>query len=138
MAPGSNSLKVSPTTFTIKELGKPIVTVRNSDISKFQQTPLRVYADQRGTRSCKKPVEEQIQSHNKQFTRELKDDKTMKHGKRDPSSGFSSSRSNISRAMRVGIPKISDFLAIRNQNNKIQTELAHELALPTQSAPPSD
>ena len=60
----------------------------------------------------------------------------MKHGKRDPSSGFSSSRSNISRAMRVRSPKISDFLVIRNQNTKIQTELAHELALPTQSAPP--
>ena len=61
----------------------------------------------------------------------------MKHCKRDPSSGFSSSRSNISRAMRVRINKIPDFLAIRNQNNKNQTDLAHELALPTQSATPS-
>ena len=79
LAPGSNSLKVSPTNFTIKEPGKPIVTVRNSDIAKFgkiqeQQTPVRFYADRRGTRSCKKLVEEKIQSHSKQFTRKVKDD----------------------------------------------------------------
>ena len=35
LAPGSHILKVSPTTSTIKESGKPVVTVRNSDIAKF-------------------------------------------------------------------------------------------------------
>ena len=35
LAPGANILKVSPTTSTIKEPGKPVVTVRNSDIAKF-------------------------------------------------------------------------------------------------------
>ena len=39
--------------------------------------------------------------------------------------------------MRGRIPKISDFLAIWNQNNENQTDLAHKLPLPTQSAPPS-
>ena len=35
LAPRSHILKVSPTTSTIKEPGKPVVTVRNSDIAKF-------------------------------------------------------------------------------------------------------
>ena len=35
LAPGSNIVKVSPTTSTIKEPGKPMVTVRNSGIAKF-------------------------------------------------------------------------------------------------------
>ena len=58
----------------------------------------------------------------------------MKHRKRDPSTGVSSSRSNISRAMPGCIPKIPDFLAIRSQNNEEQTNLASELVLPEQSA----
>ena len=53
LAPGSHILKVSPTTSTIKEPGKSVVTVRNSDIAKFgtqleRQTPLKAYADRRG------------------------------------------------------------------------------------------
>ena len=111
LAPGSNILKVSPTTSTIKEPGKPTVTVRNSYIAKFcttqeRQTPLKVYADRRGPQTCEKLVEEQIQSHIKQFTRKLKGDKKMKHRKRDPGSGVSSSRSNISRFMQGRIPKM--------------------------------
>ena len=39
----------------------------------------------------------------------------MKHRKRDPGSRVSSSKSNISRAMRGRIPKVPNFLAIRNQ-----------------------
>ena len=35
LAPVSHMLNVSPTTSTIKEPGKPVVTVRNSDIAKF-------------------------------------------------------------------------------------------------------
>ena len=45
----------------------------------------------------------------------------MKHRKRDPSSGVSSSKSNISRAMRGRIPKIPNFLAIRNQQQEEST-----------------
>ena len=70
LAPGCHILKVSPTTSTIKERGKPIVTVRNSDIAKFgtqmeKQTPLKAYADRRGPRSGEKIVEELIHSHRK-------------------------------------------------------------------------
>ena len=36
LAPSSHILKVSPTTSTIKEPGKPVVTVRNSDIAEFR------------------------------------------------------------------------------------------------------
>ena len=98
LAPGSNIPKVSPTTSTIKEPGKPTVTVRYSDIAKYgttqeSQTPLNVYADRRGPRTCENLVEEKIQSYIKQFTRKSKGDKKMKHRKRDPGSGVSSSRS---------------------------------------------
>ena len=65
LAPGSNILKVSPTTSTIKEPAKPIFTVRNSDIAKFgtlqeRQTPLKFYADRRGQRIGEKLVQEPI------------------------------------------------------------------------------
>ena len=44
----------------------------------------------------------------------------MKQPRREPSSGVPSSRSNISRAMRGPIPKISNVPAIRNQQNEDQ------------------
>ena len=73
LVPGSHILKVSPTTSTIKEPGKPIMTVRNSDIAKLgtqmdRQAPLKAYADRRGPRSGEKIVEELIHSHIKEFT----------------------------------------------------------------------
>ena len=139
LAPGSNIVKISPTTSTPKEPGKQIVTVRNSDFAKFgtaqkRQTPLRVYADRRGRRLCDKLVEEQFQSHIKQFTRELKGDKKTKHCKRDPGSGLSSSRSNISRAMQGRVSQIPDFVALRNHTAETQTDLPSELVIPAQSA----
>ena len=62
LAPGSHILRVSPMTSSIKEPGKPIVTVRNSDIAKFgtqleRQIPLKAYADRRTPRSSEKSVE---------------------------------------------------------------------------------
>ena len=139
LAPGSNILKVSPTTSTIKEPGKAVVTVRNSDIAKFgtvqeRHTPLKVYAVRRGQRTCEKLVEGQIQSHIKQLTCKIKGDKKMKHRKRDLSSGVSSSRSNISRAMRGSIQKIPSFAAIKNQHNEKQTASTSGLILPAQTA----
>ena len=132
LAPGSHILKVSPTTSTIKEPGKPVVTVTNSDIAKFgtqleQQTPLKPYADRRGPRSGEKLVEEMIHSHIKVFTRKQKGDKKMKHRKRDPGSGISSSKSNISRAMRGRIPKVPNFLAMRDQQPEASTVSLSEL-----------
>ena len=120
LAPGSHILKVSPTTSTIMESSKPVVTVRNSDIAKFgtqmeRQTPLKAYADRRGPRSGEKILEELIHSHIKEFTRKQKGDKKMKHRKRQPGSGVSSTKSNISRAMRGRVPKVPNFLAMRNQ-----------------------
>ena len=99
LSPGSHILKVSPTTSTIKEPGKPVVTLRKSDIAKFgtqlRQTLLRAYGDRRGPRSGEKLVEELIQGHVKEFTRKQKGDKKMKQRKRDPGSVVSSSNSNI-------------------------------------------
>ena len=126
LAPGSGTLKVSPTTSTIKEPGKPVVTIGNSDIAKLEtqlvrQTQLKAYADRRGPRSGEKIVKELIQSHAEEFTRKQKGGKKMKHRKRDPGSGFSSSKSNISRAMRERIPKNHKFScyskpAVRSQH----------------------
>ena len=96
---------------------KPIATVRKSDIAKFgtlqdRETPLKVSADRRGPRIGEKLAEEHIQSYIKQFTWKIKGDKKMKHRSREPGSGVSSSRSNISRAMRGRIPKIPNMLAL--------------------------
>ena len=126
LAPGSYILKVSPTTSTTKEPGKPVVTVRNSDVAKFgtqleRRTPLKAYADRRGPRSGEKLMEEIIRSQVKEFARKQKGDKKMKHRKRDPGSGVSSSKSNLSRAMRGRVPKILIFLAIRNQQPEAST-----------------
>ena len=115
------------------------LAVWNSDMAKFgtvqeRQIPLKVYAHQRGQRSCEKLVEEQIHNHIKQFTRKLKDDKKMKHRKRFPGNGVSSSISNITREMRGRILKIPDFPAIRNQRNDEQAALTRELILPPQIA----
>ena len=85
-----------------------------------------MYADRRGPRSGEKLVEELIQSHIKEFTRKQKGDKKMKLQKRDPGSGVSSSKSNISRAMRGRIPKISKFLAVCNQQQEESTALHSE------------
>ena len=67
-APGSNILKVSATTSTIKKPGKPILIVRKGDIAKFgrlqeRQTPLIVYAERRGPKMVKSLLEENIRSH---------------------------------------------------------------------------
>ena len=130
LAPGSQILKVSPTTSTIKEPGKPVVTVRNSDIAKFgtqleRQTPLKAYADRKGPRSGEKTVEELIHSHIKEFTRKQKGDKKMKHRRREPGSGVSSTKSNISRAMRGRIPKKPNFSAMRNQQTTTSQSEQH-------------
>ena len=61
----------------------------------------------------------------------------MKHRKRDPGSGVSSSRSNVSRAMRGRIPKILDILPNRSQDNEEQTNMASELVLSAHSVPSS-
>ena len=65
-------------------------------------------------------MEELIQSHVKEFKRKQKGDKKMKHRKRDQGSGVSS-KSNKSRAMRGRIPKIPNFLAVRNQQQEEST-----------------
>ena len=57
----------------------------------------------------------------------------MKHRKRDPGNGVSSSRSNISRAMRGRIPKITNFVALRNQTALPQHDSPSELVIPKQS-----
>ena len=57
----------------------------------------------------------------------------MKHRKRDPGSGVSSSKSNISHAMRGRVPKIPNFLAIRNQQLEAHT-VSHSEQPTTSSA----
>ena len=60
-------------------------------------------------------------------------DKKIKHDKRDPGSEVSSSKPNISRSMRGQIPKIPNFLAIRNQQQEAST-VSHSEQPTTSSA----
>ena len=92
LAQGSIIINVSPTTSTIKEPGRAVVTVWNNDIATFgtlqeKQTPVKVYADRRGPPTCEKLIDEQIQSHVEQFTRKLKGNKKMKQRRRETGSG---------------------------------------------------
>ena len=102
--------KTDQYTSVIREPGKLEVTVRNSDIAKFgtrdeRKTKLMEYINRRGTRVHEKSTEAKILSHTKEFTRIQKGDRKMKHRKRDTGSGVSSTKSNITRAMRVRMPK---------------------------------
>ena len=64
-----------PRTSTLNKPGKAIFGVRKSDIEKYgTQTPLKVYAKLRGQRTSEELVEEKIQIHVKEFTREQKGD----------------------------------------------------------------
>ena len=49
----------------------------------------------------------------------------MKHRRREPGSGVSSTKSNITRAMRVRIPKKSNFSAMRNQQTTTSLSEQH-------------
>ena len=64
----------------------------------------------------------------------LKGNRKMKHQKRDPGSGVSSSRLNISRAMRGKIPKFPNFVILRSQTTLPQYDLPSELVIPGLSA----
>ena len=62
---------------------KNIVTNRNSDIAKFgtqqeRQKHIKVYAKRLGPRKGKNLLEKNLQSHIKEITRKLKEDKEMK------------------------------------------------------------
>ena len=90
LATGSNIIKVSPTTSTIKESVKAIVSPQNA-IAKFgtqqeRKTPLRAYADHRGPRTSEKLLGEEVRSQIKEFTRKLKGYKQVNHKRRDVSS----------------------------------------------------
>ena len=60
----------------------------------------------------------------------------MKHKKREPGSGVSSSKSNISRAMRGRIPKVPNFLAMRNQQPATMTTSRSEHPASSSSTAP--
>ena len=58
----------------------------------------------------------------------------MKHRRREPGSGVSSSRSNISRVMRGRIPKIPNFLALKNQRQEENAASNSEMTIVPQRA----
>ena len=85
LAPGSNIIKVSPTTSSIKKLKKSIFTVRNCAIAKFgtqheRKMPLKVYADLRGPKTSEKLGEKKL----KEFTRKVNGNHKVNHKRRDP------------------------------------------------------
>ena len=61
----------------------------------------------------------------------------MKHRRRKPSSGVSSSPSNIARAMRGRNLKVPNFPVLRNQHSTSQANSPSELVLPQPLAPKS-
>ena len=92
------------------------MTVRNSDVAKFgigieRKTKLMDHVDRRGPRIHEKTTEAKIFSHIKESTHVQKDERKMKHRKRETGSGVSSNRSNVARAMRVGMPKVPENFA---------------------------
>ena len=100
----------------IREPGKLEVIVRNSENAKFgtrdeRKTKLMDYVNRRGPRINEKTTEAKIFSHIKESTRVQKDDRKMKHQKRETGSGVSSNRSNIARAIRVCMPKVPENFA---------------------------
>ena len=108
------------------------VTVRISDIAKFgtgdeRKTKLHEYINRRGPRTLEKSTEAKIQSHIKEFTRTQNGDRKMKHRKRGNASGIPSNRSNIPRAMRVRMPKVSTNLAPPETNKENETHLAPQI-----------
>ena len=82
------------------------------------------------TRTSEKVVEERIQSQSKELTGNLKGDKNMKHKRWDAGSSVSSSKSNISRAIRCRILKLPNFLALRNQQEITNPDSPSELITP--------
>ena len=116
LAPGSVVQKTDQHTSVIREPEKLEVTVRNSDIAKFgtrdeRKTKLMDYVNRRGPRIHGKTTEAKILSHIKESTRIQKDDRKMKHRKRETGSGVSSIKSNIARAMCVRMPEIPENFA---------------------------
>ena len=70
LAPGSTVGKVSPTTSIIKELNRPEVRVRNSDMTKFdtkheRDTELGQYFDRKPEKRHEKSLEQKITKHKK-------------------------------------------------------------------------
>ena len=64
----------------------------------------------------------------------IKGKKKMKHRRREPGSGVSSLRSKKSHAKQARIPKVPNFLALRNQHSTVQAQCQCELAIPESSA----
>ena len=115
LAPGSVVQKVYQYTAVIQEPVKIDFTVRKRDISKFgirdeRKKRLRNYIKRRGPRSLDKTTKSKLTSHITEFTHIQKGGK-MKNRKRDNASGASSTKSNISRAMQLHMPKTPGNLA---------------------------
>ena len=112
--------------------------MRNSDTVKCgtlqeRQTPLKVFFDRRGPRNSEKLLEKRIQSNINDYTTKIKGDNKMKHRRREPCSGVSYSRSNISRGMQGRILKMPNFSALRIQLDNNQLDSQSELIIPAPS-----
>ena len=95
-----------------------------------------MYADRRGQRTAEKLVGEKVQNHTKKFTRKLKEDKKVKHERREPGRGVSFSRSNIERALRIRVPQIPNCSAVRRPNITLTEQSPGDLPIPTTNTAP--
>ena len=111
LAPGSSVVKTDSYTSVIKEPRKREVTIHNSDLAKFgtkaeRQTDLQIYANRRPKVPSGKITEELLNQHAKEARKKLEGNKRMKHRKiADDASAVSSIHSNVTRAVRVRMPK---------------------------------
>ena len=110
LAPGSSVIKTDAYTSLIKESGKREITIRNSDLAKFEtkaerQTDLKIYANRRPKIPSGKITEDLINQRAREVRKKLEGNQKMKHKKiADDVSAASSIHSNVTSSLRVRMP----------------------------------
>ena len=112
LAPGSSVIENDEYTSIIKEPGKREFTIRNSDLAKKidtkpeKQTDLKDYVD-RGTKApAGKIIKKLMIKHAGDAKKRIEEDKKVKHRRlAGDTSCVTSVHSNVSRALRVRMPK---------------------------------
>ena len=135
LAPGSSVVETDTFTSVIIEPGKRDVTIRNSDLAKFdtkaeRQTELQVYANRRPKTPTRKTPEDLIRHHAKELRKKLEGGKRMKHRKlADDISTVSSIHCSVTRALRVRMPT-KPKRTITTAPLKQPTEITNDFAVP--------
>ena len=151
LAPDRTVGKISPTTSVIKEPNRQEVRVRNSDIAKFgtkneQDTELGPYIDRRPRKLSEKTLEQKTTNHRRDPIRKDLGSKKTKRNKKpaDDVSVISSGRScisttsNVTRALKMRIPKRNQKHDDAFINRPDLTQILHFSPLVPLAAPPNN